>query len=122
MSIQVDMFAVELGAAILLQFETKRGPVRILADAGEARHQVSKRLPKAMGAFGRGSVIDLMIGTHYDADHLEGLVDIINDPSISIGEAWLPPVANDTQRHAADDAIGNRNLLALQLAGKDGER
>jgi hypothetical protein len=31
---QIDMFEVQLGAAILLQFTTDDGPIRVLADAG----------------------------------------------------------------------------------------
>ena len=37
-----------------------------------------------------------------------------------MGEAWLPPVANDTEIHAAEDQPGATNLLAAQFAGSDG--
>lgn len=123
MQIQIDMFAVELGAALLLQFQTKNGIVRVLADAGEARYNVSKRLAHATQIQdGANTKIDLLIGTHYDADHLGGLVDIVNDPLISIGEAWLPPVANDTEVRAFDDTPEDSNLLALQFASDEGEQ
>jgi hypothetical protein len=64
----------------------------------------------------------LLIGTHYDADHLEGFVPIINDMSIDITEAWLPPVANDTQAHMIDDPLDERNLLPLQFAADKGDQ
>lgn len=120
MRIQLDMFAVELGSAILLQFETGHGVVRVLADAGEARHKVNDRLPSAIKNFGQDELrIDLLVGTHYDADHLDGLVAIIENQNITIGEAWLPPVSNDTQPHSLEQVPGDENLLPLQLMGED---
>lgn len=122
MRIQVDMFAVGLGAAVLLQFETPSGPVRVLADAGEARHKVNDRLPPAISAFNDDKQlrIDLMIGTHYDSDHLAGLVAVIKNSDVTIGEAWLPPVANDTDIHTVGAQPDDINLLALQFASNNG--
>ena len=54
MRLQLDMFAVELGAAILLQFETEDRIVRILADAGEAKHNVDAKLALAIDGFESG--------------------------------------------------------------------
>lgn len=116
------MYAVELGAAMLLQFETADGVVRVLADAGRKNHRVSDRLEQSSRAFGDDNLrIDLIVGTHYDADHLDGLVDVINNTDIEIGEAWLPPVANDTDLMVAGSSLRDESLLALQLAGEDGE-
>ena len=121
MRIQADMYAVELGAALLLQFETPTGVVRILADAGRETYRVNDRLADSVRDFGGGKLrIDLMIGTHYDADHLDGLVDIINNEVVEIGEAWLPPIANDTEFVVAGSPVRDSSLLALQLALEDG--
>jgi hypothetical protein len=127
--IQVDMFEVQLGAAVLLQFKTDtRKTVRVLADAGVTAAgyplgHVHKKLPSAFTAFdGDAQRLDLIIGTHYDADHLEGLVPIIEDERIDIGEAWMPPVANDTEMHAMEESIQERHLLGHQLAGGEGTR
>lgn len=117
--IQVDMFEVGLGSALLLQFETATGPVRVLADAGVDRdyaHDHAKvPIVRAMTDFATSKRIDLMIGTHYDADHLKGLVPVIEDNSIAIGEAWLPPVANDVRLRVGDKPR-DQDLLALQFA------
>ena len=126
MSMQLDMFAVELGAAILMQFKTSEGIVRLLADAGEARHHVDAKLETAVDAFNPDNKsevihIDLIIGTHYDSDHLAGLVDIINNPKVTIGEAWLPPVANDSELKRDRSEPHDEDLLALQFAGEDGD-
>lgn len=124
--LQLDMFEVKLGAAILLQFRTDSGIVRVLADGGVTgypKNHVHKKLGGAIDAFEQGADrrIDLIIGTHYDADHLDGLVPIIEDKSIAIGETWLPPVANEVDPHAIDEPVGDANLLALQFAGENGD-
>jgi hypothetical protein len=120
--IQVDMFEVQLGAALLLQFKTSRGRiVRVLADAGVRASNyrpdhVLNKLTEAFDSFGSSDRhIDLIIGTHYDEDHLEGLVPIIEDSTISITEAWLPPVANDTELHAFDRSVAEGDFLARQF-------
>lgn len=119
--IQIDMFQVGLGAGLLMQFETDMGNVRVLADAGVQHGRDPKecwpRVSAALRGFGDNATrIDLMIGTHYDADHLEGLVPIIEDESIEIGEAWLPPVADDTQPGAFGTTPSDDQLLAIKFA------
>jgi hypothetical protein len=123
--IQVDMFEVQLGAAILLQLKTDRGLVRILADAGIKasgydRAQVHKRLLPILDASGDRR-IDLILGTHYDEDHLNGLVPIIEDESVAIGEAWMPPIANDSAPHALDATLSDADLLPHQFYGEGNE-
>ncbi len=119
--IQVDMFAVELGLAVLLQFNTNDDSICVLADAGSKKYKINDRLPKAMSPqVGDRRRIDLVIGTHYDGDHLNGLVDIIENPNIEIGEAWMPPVANDAQPPELNFALENENLLGIQFAAEDG--
>lgn len=119
-AIQVDMFEVQLGAAMLLQFEQDGDTVRVLADAGvkasgyAATHVRDKVKPILSG----DARIDLIIGTHYDEDHLSGLVPIIADRAISIGEAWMPPIVNDTQIFPVDQPLTASNLLTMQLAGE----
>jgi beta-lactamase superfamily II metal-dependent hydrolase len=118
--IQVDMFEVQLGASILLQFKTENGDtVRVLADAGQGvphATDVHPKLTEAFASFGNDERrIDLLIGTHYDADHLDGLIPIIKDKTIAITEAWLPPIANDSERHAFDTPLAHGDLFPHQL-------
>lgn len=124
---QIDMFEVQLGAAMLMQLHDADGrAVRVLADAGVTAggYPVTHVRDKLLPAFQKFSSdeprLDLIIGTHYDADHLDGLVPIIEDQSIEIGEAWMPPVANDTETHAAEDSIQERHLLGYQFEQENG--
>lgn len=109
-TIQVDMFEVQLGAALLLQFQLEKGQVvRVLADAGvdkSSGYPIEHVFNKLFDAGGTPSSVwsdfndskpklDLIIGTHYDADHLRGLIPIIKKLDLEIDEIWLPPVQDD---------------------------
>lgn len=118
-AIQVDTFAVGLGASILVQVALPTGEsVTILADGGvgssHSPDEVHKKLDEAFKAF-RGTNgprrIDLIVGTHYDGDHLKGLLPIVSDKNIEIGEVWLPPVMNEGEEiHDSPDVA--RDLAA----------
>ncbi len=121
--IQIDMFAVELGLSVLLQFETEGETISVLADAGSKKYKVNKKLEDSIAVNKEGKLrIDLMIGTHYDGDHLNGLVDIIENPDVEIGEAWMPPVANDAQPQFLTSELQNESMLGIQFAGEDGDQ
>lgn len=118
MGIQVDMFAVGLGSSLLIQFALRDGSrVTVLADGGVGPHHdrnyVFTKLPEAFKSFGTSEElrIDLIVGTHYDGDHLKGLVPIIEaDDLIEIGEVWLPPIKRDNQEIVG--SLENDDFLA----------
>lgn len=121
--IQLDMFEVQLGAAILLSFNLDGRNVKVLADAGvnASGYAADHVLQKLNQIFGEGPrLIDLIIGTHYDEDHLLGLVPIIEDKTIMIGEAWMPPVADDIANIAVDQPVAASHLLAHKFKGETG--
>ncbi|KSB89144.1 hypothetical protein AS593_04420 [Caulobacter vibrioides] len=129
--IQVDAFDVQLGAALLLQFKDAAGAtVRVLADAGSPHEnaasyppeRVAGLLDEAFGAFdGSSRRIDLIVGTHYDSDHLKGLVSVVQDASIDIGEAWLPPVVDDASPPTRGQSVRSDQFLPIRFAAEDGE-
>lgn len=126
--IKINMYEVQLGASILLQFQEECGKaVRILADAGitvkkDKGYTQDHVFNKLRQTLGPGTIcINLIVGTHYDEDHLFGLIPIIEDEEIKIGEAWLPPVANDTELRTVDAKVLDNHLLAHQFAGEKGQ-
>lgn len=126
-SIQVDAFEVQLGAGVLLQFRVGGGAVTVLADAGVhaggyAEDHVLNKLPDAMDAFEQGNRrIDLIVATHYDADHIKGLAPIIRDGSIDIGEIWLPPVTDDQTAFPRGMSLSESQFLGHAWLGEGGE-
>lgn len=135
-TIQVDMFEVQLGAAMLMQFRLASGEiVRILADAGvdkasgyKTDHVFSKLFDSLGSATGVWTDFDtttaprlnLIIGTHYDEDHLRGLVPIINHHALPIDEIWLPPVQDDQADVSVSSVSGGNANLAQRLLDDDG--
>lgn len=121
--IRVEMYEVGLGAAMLMQFSDGAGGcVRVLADAGvhgggRKPEHVHRKLSSSLTNFDNGATkkLDLIIGTHYDKDHLAGLVPIIEDTSIEIGQVWLPPVANDVDIRNSNRPVESHHLLVNQL-------
>jgi len=133
-NIQVDMFEVQLGAALLLQFRLANGDiVRVLADAGVDKasgyppeHVYSKLFnsdgsaTNVWSAFSNAAPkLDLIIGTHYDADHLRGLIPIIENNSLIIDEIWLPPVQDDDGVVSTASASGGESNLVKRLMTSD---
>lgn len=123
--IRIDMFEVQLGAALFLQFRTPDGNVNVLADAGIKAsgydvNTVHGRLSEVLDETGSRH-LDLIVGTHYDEDHLNGLVPVIQDTTITIGEAWMPPVANDVKMHPFDVTLRQHDLLPFQFYDEAGE-
>ncbi len=135
-TIQVDMFEVQLGAAMLMQFRLASGEiVRVLADAGvdkasgyKTDHVFSKLFDSGGSATGVWTDFDttteprlnLIIGTHYDADHLRGLVPIIDHHALQIDEIWLPPVQDDQADVSGSSVSGGNAHLAQRLLDDDG--
>lgn len=119
--IQVDAFEVQLGAALLIQIRVDGEVIRILADAGimakgYGLDHVRKRLGPAMAAFdARSRRIDLVVGTHYDRDHLDGLVPVMDDQTFDFGEAWMPPVLNDQDPMTGTTSFHEEGTLGRQL-------
>ena len=131
--IQVDMFEVQLGASILVQIEEDNGQVwRILADGGIEKKikaqgyyqdHVAMQLPDVIDSFKATDPaypIDLMVGTHYDEDHLFGLVKVVDNNDFDIKMAWVPPVANDATTAPMGDTLDDDDFLSNQFASESG--
>ena len=90
--IQIDMFEVQLGAALLLRMKDSAGrTVSVLADGGiNAKGYKRDHVANKLKGLLPSKHIDVVVGTHYDQDHLAGLIDVAD--MFTIGVAILPPV------------------------------
>jgi hypothetical protein len=122
--VDLEMFEVGLGSAIYLRLRGKDGDIRILADGGVGHgYSEDHVLTKLEAVFKREKVeerrIDLMIATHYDEDHLKGLVPIVRS-GIAIGDVWLPPVASEDRDAPVGAQPSRKDMLGEALTSVRG--
>lgn len=122
--IDLEMFEVGLGSAIYLRLRGGDGDIRILADGGVGRGFSEDHVfTKLKTVFAREGVteprIDLMIATHYDEDHLKGLVPIVR-AGIAIGDVWLPPMASEDRNTTAGSQPARSDMLGEAVTSVEG--
>ena len=70
------------GDAFLLE----RGERAILVDGGRARHAFTSTI----AAHSKTQRLSIVVCTHADADHAEGLIGLLEGNTIQVEEVWLP--------------------------------
>ena len=83
MTLEIHAIGVSAGDATLIVSRNPMSATTILIDGGIDIDTVASYLQK-LGIYR----IDLIVATHPDYDHLEGLVQVINSPILSISELW----------------------------------
>jgi len=76
---------VNVGDSFLLRTDNKV----ILVDGGMNKQHILKLLRKEKI---QNNHIDLLICTHYDADHINGIIGILKSQKYSFKELWLPEI------------------------------
>lgn len=74
---------VNVGDSFLLQVDNKV----ILVDGGMNKTHIDKLLSNE-----KIKHIDLLICTHYDADHINGIIGILKSKKYTFSELWLPEI------------------------------
>lgn len=99
----VTLMPAGQGDSILLEYGDPEVPHRVLIDGGPARcyDLMSARLAAIPPELRR---IDLLVLTHVDADHIEGVVRLVNDAqlAVDVGEVWF----NGYQQLPPDEYLG----------------
>lgn len=83
MSVEIHMLPVKAGDATLIIDCESQPRFAVLIDTGLADQEVVEYL-KRKGV----DRLDLVIVSHPDLDHLKGLLEIVKDKQISVGEIW----------------------------------
>jgi beta-lactamase superfamily II metal-dependent hydrolase len=101
-TLQVELLAAGHGDSVLLEYGSPAAPARILVDAGPATAYpaVRERLARVPPERRR---LDLLVVTHVDADHVEGVVKLLNDAdlAVEVGELWF-----NGYQHLPDGELG----------------
>jgi hypothetical protein len=83
MNVELHMLPVPAGDCSLIIDRSTGKQYTVLIDAGLARKQVVAYL-QSIGVYH----LDLVVISHPDLDHLQGLLELIDDPSMSISSLW----------------------------------
>jgi beta-lactamase superfamily II metal-dependent hydrolase len=101
-TLQVELLPAGHGDSVLLEYGSPAAPARILVDAGPATAYAAVRARLARIPPERRR-LDLLVVTHVDADHVEGVVKLLNDAdlAVEVGELWF-----NGYRHLPDGELG----------------
>jgi hypothetical protein len=100
--LRIEMLPAGHGDALLLEYGNPDDPHRILVDGGPATsyEQVSARIA---GLGPQARRFELLVMTHVDADHVEGVLKLLNDKALDaeFGDIWF-----NGYRHLPKDELG----------------
>ena len=101
-TLRVEMLPAGHGDALLLEYGDRDRPHRVLVDGGPAASYrlISARIAQLSPDHRR---FELLVMTHMDADHAEGVLQILNDRSLAadFGDIWF-----NGYRHLPKDELG----------------
>ena len=94
MNCEIEVFNVGHGDAIAVTVDPgSESPFSMLIDGGERAANIRQQLLSGDVFLRAGKhVIDLLVATHHDRDHIAGLIDVVDDEQFEIRQAWAPVV------------------------------
>lgn len=98
MNFEINMINVEDGDSIILQLEKEDKEALIVIDGGYRRYyeKLERRIQELLPNF--NNKIDLIVCSHYDNDHIEGislLLDYCHSNDVEIGEIWMHKIEKE---------------------------
>lgn len=105
----MKFIALPVGQGDAFYAETDGG-FRVLVDGGRSR----RGLPELFRRYTRSSMVDVLVCTHNDADHAEGVIGFL-ESGLLCKELWLPETWLQAVRSLPDDSEQTVSLLWEQL-------
>lgn len=116
MSINIKALNVGDGDCIILTISNAKGSKVVLIDGGDNKSTVTStvldQLAAALKAAGREAP-DLVVCTHYDDDHIWGLIKVAEQYGAAIGECWVlrPPEEYGNFIRTLESAVLQKNTV-----------
>ncbi|WP_162926566.1 ComEC/Rec2 family competence protein [Pedobacter chitinilyticus] len=127
MQVKVNMLDVSDGDAIIVELEKSGQRMVMVIDGGMVGHYLTKLKPKLQEVLKRNgkAAPDIVVCTHYDSDHIGGLIPLIEDYIDGVKEVWVhetPEVLKDlgNGRDLMDQVVEHADELVLDSAAKVG--
>ncbi|MBM4288864.1 MAG: MBL fold metallo-hydrolase, partial [Deltaproteobacteria bacterium] len=120
---RLEMLPAGCGDCLWLEYGEPGNTHIVLIDGGEkaTAARLTQRLRAALAARGQDSLfIDLLVITHYDNDHIEGVLEVLEKQEVPVtfGDIWF----NGDQQLATlppADAMGLGDLAATAEPGDE---
>lgn len=91
MSIEINMINVEDGDAIIVVLKKQSKNAVIVIDGGRKKYyddRLNRRLKEVLKENGKEGP-DLVVCTHYDADHIAGILELVEEYGNKIKRIWI---------------------------------
>ena len=99
----IDVYPAQRGDALWIEYGPEERPFRILIDGGITRTGRDHLVAKIRG-LPQGSSLDLLVVTHVDLDHIQGVIALLGElkENVAISRVWFNGL--DQLRRAAREA------------------
>ena len=89
-AVQIEMLPAQHGDCLLVQYGTDPDRARVLIDGGPANAYAGIR-DRLCSSLGGDRSIDVLVVTHVDTDHIEGVLELLADTTlgIDVGDVWF---------------------------------
>lgn len=118
MEVKVNMLNVKDGDAIIIELIKQDKTLVMVIDGGESGYYLKKMKPKLETVLKKYNkkAPDVVVCTHYDSDHIGGLIPLIQDYINDIQQVWIHTTSDsiDTLLVEAAD-IKNNGLKLMKL-------
>lgn len=96
MDVKITMLNVKDGDAMIIELIKADKTLVMIVDGGEPRYYKTKMKPKLESVLKTHNkkAPDIVVCTHYDSDHIGGLIPLIDDYISDIKEVWVHKTPN----------------------------
>lgn len=117
MDIKINMLNVRDGDAIIIELFKPKASLVIVIDGGEKGYYKSKVKPKLESILIEHSkkAPDVVVCSHYDSDHIGGLIPLLEDYIDNINQVWVHSSADALESlYAQIESLSSNELIHLK--------
>ena len=118
MDIKINMLNVKDGDAIIVELIKPNDTLVMVIDGGEMAYYESKVKPKLQKILKEHhkKAPDVVVCTHYDSDHIGGLIPLVKDYIDDISQVWVHSNSTDIKKLLLEqEEYNNKGLSVVKL-------
>lgn len=121
MEIKINMLDVKDGDAIIIELVKPDNTLVMVIDGGESGCYLEIVKPKLQSILKKHNknAPDVVVCTHYDSDHIGGLIPLVRDYINNIKQVWMHSTSDSIGKLLLEmEEIKNKNLKIMKLFGE----